>query len=80
MECIFRTYFSHVWTNKSLNLDDFFTEKFSTITFDKPDCHKMKSRIIKRFEKFRLKIKSRKMKKIGKYFSSKSMAMHYDIK
>ena len=80
MECIFRTYFPQVCNIKSINLHDFFVEKFSDIAFELPDCCNMKLKMVKRFASFRLKIKSQKLKKPGKYFASKSMAMHYGTK
>ena len=80
MECIFRTYFSIVKSIKNLNLHKFFVKKFDKIDLNVPDCHHMKIRLMNRFATFRLKTKSERMKKKPKHFSSKSMAMHHDVK
>lgn len=66
METIFRQYFNTVTNQKNVNLKDFFVNKISEgcKSFKHlPDCHNLKTKLIRRFVVFRLKIASRKCKK-----------------
>lgn len=66
METIFRQYLDIVSCQKNVNLKDFFMGKISDecVTFEHlPICHNLKTKIIRRFVVFRLKIASKKSKK-----------------
>lgn len=57
METIFKKYISIV-SKQNINLKDFFLNEMSSLStsINLPDCHKLKSKIIKRFVIFRLKM------------------------
>lgn len=81
MEKLFRAYFSVVCYSSSLNLQSFFVDKFQSIYYVLPTCHKLKEKIMDRFVKFRLKKMS--MTYIidrQSACASKSISMHALIK
>lgn len=75
METIFRKYISIV-CKQNINLKEFFFKKMSSLSVDMPDCHKLRSKIIKRFVMFRLKIYSKKYGNSTKQLASKTIAGH----
>lgn len=74
MESIFKKYYSIV-SSQNINLKEFFLEQMSkNINIDLPDCHKLKTKIMKRFVIFRLRISLKKSKLSTKKLASKSVA------
>lgn len=81
MEKIFRGYNNDSLFNASINLRNFFINKFMDIPHDLPQCCHLKQKIVSRYAGFRLKINSKKGRiSKGCTRSSKTMAMHYTIK
>lgn len=75
MEHIFRKYISIV-SSQNINLKDFFFKKMcdDNLVLNVPDCHLLKTKIMKRYIVFRLKISSKKHKSASKKLASKSVA------
>ena len=61
-----------------INLRTYFIQRFDTILYFLPDCHKLKTKIIRRFVTFRLKIHEKKTDENSNNvtYASKTMAMH----
>lgn len=73
MENVFRNYFDII-SSQNIDIKEFYCKEMSNLKIDLPDCHNLKSKIIKRFIVFRLKISSKKCKAAAKKQSSKSLA------
>lgn len=82
MEKIFRGTVQNMTSYNGINLRKLLIEKFESILYVLPPCHNLKTKIIRRFVIFRLKIYSTKHKPVPKNltFASKTMAMHMRIR
>lgn len=78
MEYFFRKSIKSIRSKPNINVLRFFTDQFeSFIVGDHiATCHNLRSKIIKRFAVFRLKIACKKYKPKKRHYDSKTMAMH----
>ena len=79
MEEMFRAYGKTDLFKNNINLKRCLTKKFMAVPYTIPDCHKLKQKIASRFVIFKFKTRKKIAPKMQKNYSSKTMAMHYNI-
>ena len=82
MEKNFRATISYIESYNKINLRKYFIQRFDTISYFLLDCHKLTTKIIRRFVTFRLKIHLKKTDENSNNvtYASKKMAMHIRTK
>lgn len=79
MEEMFRAYGKTNLFRNNIDLKRYLTEKFVAVSYTIPNYHNLKQKIASRFVIFKLKTRKKIARKMQKNYSSKTMAIHYNV-